>query len=122
MLNKVMLIGRAGQDVEMRYTPNGKAVANVSIAVDCGWGDNKKPAWVRCTFWDKLAEVANQYINKGKLIYVEGELNPDDTGGPRVYQRNDGSYAANYEITVRTLKLLSGKGEPGQAQDGEIPF
>ena len=121
MLNKVILIGRAGQNCEQRYLSTGKAVANVNIAVDCGYGDNKKTAWVRCTFWDKLAEVANQYISKGKMVYIEGELSPDDNGGPRVYQRNDGTFAANYEITVRTLKLLGGKSEQStqQAQQGE---
>jgi len=115
MYNKIILIGHAGQDAEMRYTPNGKAVSNVNIAVDCGYGDKKKTAWVHCTFWDKLADVANQYIDKGKLVYVEGELNPDDSGNPRMYQRKDGSSASNYEITVRTLKLLSKSEKPEDA-------
>jgi single-strand DNA-binding protein len=125
MLNKVTLIGRAGQDCEQRFTPQGKAVANVNIAVDCGYGDNKKTAWIRCTFWDKLAEVANQYISKGKMVYIEGELNPDDNGGPRLFQRNDETFAANYEITVRVLKLLGGKdqtAQQAQQPDDDVPF
>ena len=90
------VLGRAGRDPEMRYTPAGKAVTNLSVAADVGFGDNKKTVWFRVTFWDKLAEVVNQYVTKGNTVYIEGELVSDENGGPRIWTKQDGTPSASF--------------------------
>ncbi len=78
-VNKVILIGRVGQDPELKYTPSGAAVANFSIATNRVWKDSegtlqKKTDWHRVAMWRKWAEIANTYLKKGSLVYVEGRL------------------------------------------------
>jgi len=132
MWHKITLVGRLGKDVELRYSPEGKAVASFSVAVSDGF-DNKKTLWFRVTVWDKQAETCNNYLSKGKMVLVEGRMAPDPkTGGPRVWQRQDGTSSASYEIVASTVRFLSPKSEGGYAsgeevsdlpeQDDEIPF
>lgn len=79
-INKVILIGRLGQDPEIRYTPKGTAVCTFSIATNYSWTDptskEKKSGvdWHRIVAWNKLAEICGEYLNKGRQIYVEGKL------------------------------------------------
>ena len=73
-INKVILVGRLGRDVESRFTTGGKAVANFSIATDYGFGDKKQTEWHRVTAWDKQAEFAEKFLSKGSLVYVEGRI------------------------------------------------
>lgn len=125
MYTKTIVLGRAGRQPEMRYTPSGKAVTNVSVAADIGYGDNKKTIWYRVSFWEKLAEVVNQYVGKGDKLYIEGELQPDDNGGPRVYQAKNGEHRASFELTGRMVKFLSPRSEnqsSGQPAEDDIPF
>jgi single stranded DNA-binding protein len=68
MFNQLTVLGRLGSDPEMRYTANGKAVTNFSVATDVGWGDNKETLWLRVNCWDKQAESANQYLEKGRQV------------------------------------------------------
>ena len=98
--------GYAGRDAEQKYLPNGTAVATFSMALDRGYGDKKTTVWVRVTCWNKLAEIVGQYVNKGKLVYVTGELQE-----PRPYQSNSGEWKASLDITAREVKFLGGKGE-----------
>jgi single-strand DNA-binding protein len=92
MLNKVILIGNLGQDVEVRFTPNGTMVGNFSMAVNEVWTDkegkkHQKTDWVQVTVWKKLAENCKLYISKGSRVYVEGKLRTqnwvDKTGSKR---------------------------------------
>ena len=105
------VLGRAGRDPEMRYTPAGKAVTNLSVAADVGFGDNKKTVWFRVTFWEKLAEVVNQYVTKGDTVYIEGELVPDENGGPRIWTKQDGTPSASFELNAQTFRFTGGKKE-----------
>jgi len=113
MWHKITLVGRLGKDVELRYSPEGKAVASFSVAVSDGF-DNKKTLWFRVTVWDKQAETCNNYLSKGKMVLVEGRLAPDPkTGGPRVWKNQDGASGASYEIVASTVRFLSPKAEQG---------
>jgi single-strand DNA-binding protein len=81
-LNKVMIIGNLGRDPEMRYTPSGSPVTNFSVAVSRNWKSQEGEAreeteWFNVECWNKLAEVANQYLSKGKQVYIEGRLKTD---------------------------------------------
>jgi len=78
-VNKVILLGRLGQDPELKYTPGGNAVANFSIATSESWSDKQgqkqeRTEWHRIVVWGKLAELCNQYLAKGRQIYLEGQL------------------------------------------------
>lgn len=79
MLNKVQLIGRLGRDPEMRFLPDGTAVANFSVATDCSWNDETgqkrtETEWSSIVAWARLGEVCGKYLNKGSLVYIEGRL------------------------------------------------
>lgn len=133
----VHICGNLGRDPEMRFTPTGKQVTNISVADNRVWKDDKgvkqeETTWFNVTFWGPVAEVINQYFHKGDPIYVDGRLTPDaSTGGPRVYRRKDGTYGAAYEVTARDFKFISGgNGKNGAAvpapdaenKEEEIPF
>jgi single-strand DNA-binding protein len=72
--HKTILTGFIGGKIDLRYTPEAKAVAQFSVAVNDGWGDNKKTIWYRVTAWEKTAENCNQYLGKGSRVLVEGRL------------------------------------------------
>lgn len=76
-INTVSLTGRLGADIELRYTPQGKAVADVNLAVQSGFGDNEKTLWIGLTLWDKRAEAAAKYLGKGRKIAVSGRLDQE---------------------------------------------
>jgi single-strand DNA-binding protein len=117
MYHKVIIIGNLGNDPELRYSPTGEPVVNFSVAANRRWtNQNGSPGeetvWFRCTAWRKLAETINQYLSKGRQVYIEGRLTPDrNTGGPRVWVGSDGQARASYEVTVETVKFLGGRGE-----------
>jgi single-strand DNA-binding protein len=121
----------------MRYTPTGQAVTSFSVATDRQYSDQsgkpvKETVWFKVTAWGKLAETCNTYLQKGKLVLIEGRLTVDTkTGGPRVWTGQDGQARASYEVTAQTVKFLSQRqegGEPGQEEEldiapsEEIPF
>ncbi len=136
MYHKVTIIGNLGRDPELKFLPDGTAVCDFSVATNRKWSksdgtQSEETIWFRCTAWRKAAEIINQYMSKGRQIYIEGRLNPDPaTGGPRVFTRTDGTSGASYEITVDVFKFLSGgTGEGGGSigseepmADSEIPF
>lgn len=140
MYQKVIIVGNLGRDPEMRYTSDGTPVTHFSVATNRRWtntdgSQGEETIWFRVTAWRRQAETCNQYLQKGRQVLVEGRLQPDpETGGPRVFQRNDGSYGASFELTADTVKFLGGRGEvppaeiPGgfeepPAEEGEeIPF
>jgi single-strand DNA-binding protein len=137
MFHRVTIIGRVGQEPQMRYTPDGIPVTNFSVATtttiskerqpECpaGWKESyngknwELTTWWRVTCWRGLAETVNQYLTKGRQVFVEGELTGETRDGqqwPRVYTANDGTVrASNYEITARTVKFLGGREEGGAA-------
>lgn len=127
MYQKVTIIGNLGRDPEMRYTPDGTPVTNFSVATNRRWtsadgSQGEETVWFRVTAWRRMAEVCNEYLSKGRQVFVEGRLRPDpETGGPRVYQRNDGTYGAQFEVTARTVKFLGRAGAAPQAAAPDVP-
>jgi len=123
----VIIRGRAAKDPVLKYTPEGKAVATISVAVDDGYGDKKSTIWVRVTAWEKLAEVLNNYVVKGQEILCEGKLQHDkETGGPRIFTRKDGTTGASFELTAYSIDLgAKPHGQPAEVEpvaDGDFPF
>lgn len=130
MYQKLVIVGRLGRDPEMRFTPTGQAVTSFSVATDRQYTDQsgkpvKETVWFRVTAWGKLAETCNNYLQKGKLVLIEGRLTVDaKTGGPRTWVGQDGTPRASYEVTAQTVKFLSQRsessGEGGADEDMEI--
>ena len=115
-LNKVMLIGRLGQDPEIRYTQSGSAVANATIATNDYWTDKQgekqeRAEWHSLVLWDRLADLAQSYLKKGSQVYVEGRLqtrNWEDQQGQKHYKT---------EVVVTTMQFLDTK----SSEDGAPP-
>lgn len=137
--HSLTLVGNVGRDPEMRYIGNGTPVTSFSVATNRQYtassGETvKETVWFRVTTWGKQAEICNQYLKKGSKVLVEGRLTPDkDTGGPRVWNAQDGSPRASFEVTANTVRFLSGRDDgPGGgdmggsgfvgAPDDDIPF
>ncbi len=115
-VNKVILVGNIGQDPEVRYMPNGNAVANLSLATSESWKDQggqmqERTEWHRLTMYRRLAEIAGEYLRKGSQIYVEGKLQT------RKWQDQSGQDRYTTEIIVDQMQMLGGKGG-GQGEGG----
>ena len=130
MYQKVVLVGNLGRDPEMRYTGDGTPVTNLSVATSERWTgqdgqQQERTTWWRVSVWGRQAEAVNQYLSKGRQVLVEGRMNPDpETGGPRVFTRNDGSTGSAYEVRAITVRFLGGRAEgeaPGTPSDADIP-
>ncbi len=139
MYNKTIIAGNLGRDPELRYTPSGQAVTNLSVAVNEVWSDSdgekqERTHWFRVAVWGKQAENCTQYLAKGAPVLIEGRINSDPTtGGPRIYERTDGTLGAQHEITAQVVKFLprnggssNGSTEPASVpaaeEESEIPF
>jgi single-strand DNA-binding protein len=123
MFHKIILVGNLGRDPEMRYTPSGQAVCNLSVATNRVWNrdgeQQKETVWFRVTVWGRQAESVNQYLRKGRAILVEGRMNPDENGNPRIWTSNDGQPRASFEVTAQTVKFLGGRDEATDFEEGE---
>lgn len=108
-VNKVTLIGNLGQDPEIRHTPNGAAVCNVSLATTMSWKDREsgstqeRTEWHRLVFFGRLAEITTEYLRKGSQIYVEGRLQT------RKWQDQSGGDRYTTEIIVSEMQMLGGR-------------
>ena len=138
MYHTIIIVGNLGRDPEMRYTPSGQAVTNFSVATNRNYtGSDGQPVketmWFRISTWGKQAETCNQYLKKGSKVLIEGRLVPDkDTGGPKVFTRQDGTSGAAFDVSAVTVRFLSSRGDdeggalPGDAPHtddaGDIPF
>ena len=130
----IIIVGRLGRDPELRYTPTGQAVCNLSVASDSSYTNRdgqrvSQTTWFRVTVWGKQAETASQFLQKGRQVLVEGRLNSDENGGPRIWTRQDGTPAASYEISATTIRFLGsrtdtagGTASEGAVAGGEIDF
>ncbi|MCZ4059536.1 single-stranded DNA-binding protein SSB1 [Pantoea sp. LMR881] len=124
-VNKVILVGNLGQDPEVRYMPNGGAVANITLATSESWrdkqtGENKEiTEWHRVVLFGKLAEVAGEYLRKGSQVYIEGQLRT------RKWQDQGGQERYTTEVVVNvggTMQMLGGRqGNAGGASAGGAP-
>jgi single-strand DNA-binding protein len=116
-LNKVMLIGNLGKDPEVRYTPSGKAVASFSVAtsekIKNASGEwEERTEWHNVVLWGRLAEIAGEYLGKGKTVYIEGRLQT------RKWQDKEGRDRYTTEIVGDRMQMLSGRGEGGSGGGG----
>ena len=112
-VNKVILLGRLGQDPELKYTPSGAAVCNFSLATSESWNDKssgqkqERTEWHRVVVWGKLAELCNQYLAKGRQAFVEGRLQT------RSWDDKDGNKRYTTEINATTVQFIGGQAQAG---------
>ncbi len=121
-VNKVILVGNLGRDPEVRYAPSGAAICNVTIATSRQWKDKtsgerqEETEWHRVVFYDRLAEIAGEYLKKGRPVYVEGRLKT------RKWTDKDGVDKYTTEIIAQEMQLLGGRegggGGGGYDDDG----
>ena len=118
-VNKVILVGNLGADPETRYMPSGGAVTNINIATSKSWKDKntgdqqERTEWHRVVFFNRLAEIAAEYLRKGSQVYVEGELRT------RKWQDRDGNDRWTTEIVADEMQMLGGR--PGAAPSAPMP-
>jgi single-strand DNA-binding protein len=114
-VNKVILVGNLGKDPEVRYMPNGNAVANLTLATTESWKDKQtgdqqeKTEWHRIVMFRRLAEIAGEYLKKGSQVYIEGKLQT------RKWQDNSGNDRYTTEIVANEMQMLGGRGGGGSA-------
>lgn len=133
MLNRVQLIGNLGQDVSMRYSQSGTAIANFSLATAETWKDQSgvkqtKTEWHRVTAFKRLAEICGEYLNKGSKVYIEGKIQT------RKWTDKDGNDRWSTEIVANSMLMLDSKGdrqekpseppvpEPAEEMGEDVPF
>ena len=119
-INKVILIGNAGADPELRYTPGGSAVSNFSIATNESWTNSsgerqERTEWHRIVVWGRLAEICNQYLRKGSKVYIEGKLQTSSWEG------QDGVKRYTTEVVAREMQLLDSRSDMDGNYGGGTP-
>lgn len=116
-VNKVILVGNLGRDPEVRYSPSGQAVANVTIATSESWKDKntgekqERTEWHRIVFFGRLAEIAGEYLKKGSQIYVEGRLQT------RKWQDKEGQDRYTTEVVANEMQMLGSRAGAGVPSD-----
>jgi len=126
MFNQFTGIGRLAADPESRFTQTGKQVVNFTVCCDSGYGDNKRTEFVKCVAWEKLAGVCSEYLSKGSMVFIKGEMRT------RKYQDQSGNDRFITEISVRDMKMLSARsgegrgsgfsGPPQNSTGEDVPF
>jgi single-strand DNA-binding protein len=117
-INKVILVGNLGADPETRYTPSGSAVTNLRVATTESWKDRQsgeqveKTEWHRVVMFDRLAEIAAEYLRKGSQVYIEGQLQT------RKWQDQSGQDRYTTEIRAREMQMLGGRPGAGAPAQG----
>ncbi|WP_298289965.1 single-stranded DNA-binding protein [Thiomonas sp.] len=120
-VNKVILIGNLGKDPEVRYAPSGAAICNITLATSRNWKDKatgdkrEETEWHRVVFYDKLAEIAGEYLKKGRPVYVEGRLKT------RKWTDKDGVDKYTTEIIAEEMQLLGSRDGAGMGEDDGLP-
>ncbi len=116
-LNKVLVLGNVGNELEVRQTQSGRAVANFSVATTDAWGEGEdrqeRTEWHQVVVWGKLAETCGQYLTKGRQVLVEGRLQT------RSYEDHDGHKRFVTEIVAQQVQFLGGRPEHGPAEQEE---
>ncbi len=118
-VNKVILVGRLGRDPEIRYTTNGTAVANFTLATNEVYtnksGDKEeRTEWHRIVAWSRLAEICGEYLSKGKMVYIEGSLRT------RSWEDREGRKRYTTEVIAQNMQILSPAGEPTPASEPSV--
>lgn len=119
-INKVILIGNVGQDPEVKYMPSGGAVTNISVATSETWKDKntgqpqERTEWHRVVFFNRLGEIAGEYLRKGSKVYIEGSLRT------RKWQAQDGTDRYTTEIVANEMQMLDSRGDnSGSSMGGD---
>lgn len=113
-VNKVILVGNLGADPEVRYTPSGSAVASISIATSEQWTDKtsgqkqERTEWHRVTLFNRLGEIAGEYLKKGSQVYIEGSIRTE-----KYQDKTSGEDRYSTKVIAREMQLLGGRGEGG---------
>ena len=122
-LNRVQLIGRLGKDPELRFTPNGKKVAHFSMAVSQRWKSNGEAKeyteWVNVEAWGRLAEICQQYLGKGRLVYIDGRLKTDR------YEDKEGETRYYTKVVALQMQMLERKPEeqvPDEIEEEAVEY
>lgn len=135
----LIIVGNLGRDPEMRYLPSGQGVTSFSVASSRSYTNNagekvEETIWFRVSVFGKTAETCNQYLKKGSKVLVEGRLQADKNGSPRIWTRQDGTPGVSFEVTAQTVRFLSSRADSagggmeegefggGQSDAGDIPF
>ena len=117
-VNKVIIIGNLGNDPEVRYSNNGAAIANISVATSDSWKDKtsgerqERTEWHRITLFNRLGEIAGEYLKKGSKVYIEGKLQT------RKWQDQQGNDRYSTDIIADQMQMLDGKGDQGGQSGG----
>jgi single-strand DNA-binding protein len=116
-VNKVILIGNLGRDPELKFTPGGSAVANFTLATNEQWTDKagakqERTEWHRIVVWGKQAEICNQYLKKGRQVYIEGSLTS------REWNDKDGNKRTTVEVKAQRVQMLGRPGEGAARPEG----
>ena len=121
-MNSLNVIGRVGGEVELRSTSSGKSVAQLTLAVDDGWGENKKTVWLSVTLWGATADLAAKAVQKGDRLGISGRLTQDE------WTDKDGKKQTKTRVTAESMHLLQPKREaatapsyPARAMQGGAP-
>lgn len=120
-INKVILIGNLGKDPETRYMPSGGAVTNITVATSESWKDKQtgeqqeRTEWHRVVFFNRLAEIAGEYLKKGSKVYIEGSLRT------RKWQGQDGQDRYTTEIVANEMQMLGSRGGGGSTDFSSRP-
>ncbi len=124
-VNKVILVGNLGQDPDVRYAPSGSAITNISVATAESWKDKntgekqEKTEWHRVVFFNRLAEIAGEYLRKGSQVYIEGRIQT------RKWEDKDGNDRYTTEIVANEMQMLGGRDGGGvdysQASSNSAP-
>jgi len=120
-INKVILVGNLGQDPEVRYTPGGHAVANISVATSEVWKDKQsgeqqeRTEWHRVVFFNRLGEIAGEFLRKGNKVYVEGSLRT------RKWQDKNGQDKYTTEIIANEMQMLDTRNQAAMATESSAP-
>jgi len=120
-INKVIIVGNCGQDPETRYLPSGGAVTNISLATSESWKDKntgeqqERTEWHRVVFFNRLGEIAGEYLKKGSKVYVEGSLRT------RKWQGQDGADRYTTEIVASEMQMLDSRGQEGGGYQQQAP-
>ena len=134
----IIIVGNLGRDPEMRFLPSGQPVTSFSMASSRSYTNSQgekvdETLWFRVSVFGKMAETCNQYLHKGSKVLVEGRLQADKNGSPRIWTRQDGTPGVSFEVTAQTVRFLSTRGESagdagsggemgGSEDTGDIPF
>ena len=116
MVNSVHIIGRLGADVEVKEVTSGKKVARFNVATEFGYGEKATTEWFTCIAWEKLAGICENYLSKGKLVYVEGRMKT------RSYDDKDGNKKYVTELIANNMRMLDKREEPAPAGEDKSPF